>query len=784
MSNYPKVERKLASIMFTDIAGFTETMSVNEEHAYHLIDKKRQLLIPLISENSGELVKEIGDGTLSLFKDSSDSINCARDFQYKSSNIPNLNVRAGIHYGEIIKEEQDVFGDVVNIASRLETLAKPGSVFVSREAIDQIKSDTNYKFVSLGLQALKGVGRLIEVFALDDPEIKVPSINDYQDTSIHVHSDEEVASIAIIPFENKGAEEDIFYSYGISSDLISDISTAGVIRVASMKNIENIKNYNDLKLEEYAAKLFVRYITTGTLWKMGDLFQLSIELYDTKSSQIIWSDRWQEKWENLITIKSKLTDGLLKSLATEQKVDLKPETLNSEAYEFYLKGKYRYEKRQSKEDNDISRQLLEKALNIDENLISARITLGNTYNESGNYSKAFDLYSQSREYAEQIDDKLSLASALNNIGNLHMLKGEYEETEEIYKSSLDIRNSICDKLGIASSLNNLGNLYRRKGEYKYALDNYKKSLSIFEELEDQEGIATALNNVGVMQRLNNNYDNSLKSYKKAFTIRKDLEDQNGMALLLNNIGNVYFMQNNLNQALNNYRRSLDIVRKTGNKLVIANSLNNKANIYFTMANYEKALRIYFESLELRKNLSDKNGIASSFINIGIIYYILGQFDRAIECFHQSRDLREELNDKNGLINSLKSIAKTCLRTMKYDLVLKNLEKVYLIQRELGQSISNLAETKIRILLASKKIGKDILDDDIDKSINGIIDPDHELYYDIYLLTEDSIYLQKSYDLLKSQAEKLNDELKKKYISYFLNKNIFDEYKKKTNSFLF
>jgi TolB-like protein len=134
---------------------------------------------------------------------------------------------------------------------------------------------------------------------------------EFEETQVQKHTDNEVPSIAIIPFDNKGADEDIFYAYGISSDLISDVASAGLIRVASLKEIEEL---DDLPFKEKARKLSVRYVSNGTLWKMGEIFQLSIELYDIKDSKVVWSDRWQENWDNLPLIKSNLSDGFSKAL--------------------------------------------------------------------------------------------------------------------------------------------------------------------------------------------------------------------------------------------------------------------------------------------------------------------------------------------------------------------------------------------------------------------------------------------------------------------------------------
>ena len=104
--------------------------------------------------------------------------------------------------------------------------------------------------------------------------------------------------------------------------------------------LEKIENYDKLVITELSSLLLVRYVATGSLWKMDDIFQLSIELYDTKLSKVIWSVRWEEDWDNISLIKRNLSDGLLKALDTEPKVGKKIEPTNSEAYEYYLKGKY------------------------------------------------------------------------------------------------------------------------------------------------------------------------------------------------------------------------------------------------------------------------------------------------------------------------------------------------------------------------------------------------------------------------------------------------------------
>ena len=177
-----KVERKLAAIMFTDIAGYTEQMSKDEAEAISLLNKKDSILKPLIADNNGIYVKSTGDGSLSHFNSAVDATTCAKILQESIYDDKALNVRVGVHLGDTIFEKGDIRGDGVNIASRLESMAVKGGVFISKEVHDQLINQNEFESISLGLQSLKGVGRLVEVYALKDKHLTVPNPADYKDT--------------------------------------------------------------------------------------------------------------------------------------------------------------------------------------------------------------------------------------------------------------------------------------------------------------------------------------------------------------------------------------------------------------------------------------------------------------------------------------------------------------------------------------------------------------------------------------------------------------------------
>ena len=560
MSNSQKVERKLAAIMFTDIVGYTEQMSKDQDVAFALLEEKQSKFKPLIKEHNGSLIKEMGDGTLSQYPSAIDASKCSVELQKLIKDNDKLNVRVGIHLGDTLFKDGDVFGDGVNIAARLESMSPAGGILVSKNVYDELLSRQGFEGVSLGMQSLKGVGRLVEVYALKDTHLTVPNPDDYTDTKVEVHSDDEVPSIAIIPFKNKGADEDVFYAYGISVDLISDVSSAGLIRVASKKQIEDA---GDLPLDELAKKLDVRYMANGELWRMGDMFQLSVELYDTKDKKVVWSDRWQQKWDNLPNIKTSLSDGLLKALDAKPKVEQKVETTNTEAYEFYLKAKHKYEKRGTTDDTEITRGLLNKAIELDDNLILAKTLLGTTYREMGDYDEAMEIYTPALKQAEELRDEYGMEIILSNIGLVHYIKGEYDKPLEYFSRSLAIQEELGDKYRMGSTLNNIGLVHANRGDYDRALDYYGRANAIKDELGDKPGMGTSRANIGLVYVTRGDYDKALDYYDRSIAIQEELGDKRVMGIILSNIGIVHVNRGDSGKALEHLEKSLAIQKEIG-----------------------------------------------------------------------------------------------------------------------------------------------------------------------------------------------------------------------------
>ena len=176
--------------------------------------------------------------------------------------------------------------------------------------------------------------------------------------------------------------------------MISELASAGLIRVESLANIEKIPDYEDLKAEKLASKLFVRYIVEGTLWKKDNIFQLSVELYDTKENKTVWTNRWQEDWE-VSNIKDNIAQEILKNFENKTSNINVLRNIDPYAYELFLKARYKIRNQKSNGDEQIAIDLFKKAIEVDSSFLMAKVYLGNAYIKPGDHNtwdKANDIF--------------------------------------------------------------------------------------------------------------------------------------------------------------------------------------------------------------------------------------------------------------------------------------------------------------------------------------------------------------------------------------------------------
>lgn len=737
------VERKLAAIMFTDIAGYTSQMSKDQDIALSMLDEKRKVLKPLIQKHKGTLIKEMGDGTLSHFSSAIDATNCSLDLQKSLKDNNDLNIRVGVHLGDTSFRDNDVFGDGVNIASRLEKMSPPGGVLVSKNVYDELSSRKGYDGISLGLQSMKGVGRLIEVFGLKDEYLNSPQLADYQDTKVETHKDKEVPSIAIIPFDNKGLDKDAFYSYSISADLISECSSAGFIRVISLKEVEEIKH---IPFKDKAKKLNVRYLVSGSLWRLEDIFQLSIELYDTKESKIIWTDNWQENWDNLQNIKPNLSEGILQFFKKPTNFHKCCETSITEAYEYYLKSKYKYETRQNFKDIEIAKKLAKKAIALDDNLLIAKNLIAWMHLEAyENNEKAIEMYTKHLKQAKNLSNHREMARSLNGLGasiSYSNYGKDRAKAINYLKQSLEIRKKINDIGKAGGTLLNLGVVYFEQKKFNKALQYYNEAFDIFKKIDSKRSLEICFFNFGKLFGVTKKYKKSLKNYLNALEINKKINNKEKIGACYGDISILYGKMGDFDNSLNYGLKALEIKKIFNKKDRISSMLFNITLIYRYKGDYKNSLKTSLELYKLDSKIykNDLDAISHSETEIGINYFYNKNYQKSIDVLLKSIDHHQ---DKNCCPLHI-------LQEIYLNLAYKKLQKKFNI-KNIPQIIKNEEYKSERI--------------------------DYTVNYHLYELLEDSKYLKVSYNQIEEKLNNLKPNVKIKFLNCTIPKTIIEKYNK-------
>jgi adenylate cyclase len=368
-------KRRLAAIMAADMVGYSRLMELDESGTHVRLKAHRiELIDPTITKNSGHIIKTTGDGMLLEFASVVDALSCAIEIQTRmarrNSELPaerRIDFRVGINLGEVIVDDNDIFGDGVNLAARLEQIAEPGGICVSQVVRDQIRGQIEVDFEDLGEQSVKNISRPVHVYrvCLDKPQPRAKE-------GPQAKADEPAArnpAIAILPFTNmSGDPEQEFFTDGITEDIITELSRFRELVVISRNSTFTYKG-KAVKIRDVARELNVDYVAEGSVRKAGDRIRVTVQLIDAHQDQHIWAERYDRKLEDVFAIQDEITSAIVATLfrrvedATSTRAKSKrPENLA--AYECVLAAKVLHH-RATPADNSEAIKMVERAIELD-----------------------------------------------------------------------------------------------------------------------------------------------------------------------------------------------------------------------------------------------------------------------------------------------------------------------------------------------------------------------------------------------------------------------------------
>lgn len=403
--------RQLAAIMFTDIVGYTALMGEDEKMAFELLNQNRQIQKKLIEEFNGKWIKELGDGVLSTFPTITDSVNCASAIIRESAQVKGLTLRIGIHHAEIIFEDGDVFGDGVNIASRLQAIAPPGSICISEAVRNNVANRKELKTRLLKQDTLKNVKEPLRIYEviLDEADTgQSPLKPSHPDTIKNIPE----KSIAVLPFTNMSNDpEQEYFSDGMAEEILNSLSHIKDLKVAGRTSSFQFKGkYIDLR--EIGDKLSVSTVLEGSVRKQGNKLRITAQLINVEDGFHLWSEKFDRNMDDVFAIQDEIALAITENLkvillAKEKEIITKSPTHDTDAYEFYLKGRFYLNKRFLLQSLD----QFQKAVEIDPGFAKAYAGLADAYIVLGFYNvlpakEVMPKAKQAADTAIQIDQSL------------------------------------------------------------------------------------------------------------------------------------------------------------------------------------------------------------------------------------------------------------------------------------------------------------------------------------------------------------------------------------------
>ncbi len=500
--------------MFTDMVGYTGLTQANESLAMKVLERHNGLLRPIFPKFHGREIKTIGDSFLVEFGSALDAVRCAVEMQTQLHDFEGLKgqkirIRIGIHLGDVIHRAGDVFGDAVNIASRLESLAPPEGIVISEQVFVQVRNKEVSPLIPLGAKEMKNVSELIQVYRVQMPwEGHGENGGDARPSVLEAHR------VAVLPFVNISSDkENEYFADGLTEELIGRLGQIRELEVIARTSVMTYK-MKEKKIAEIARELNVGSIVEGSVRRAGSRIRVTAQLIDANTDHHLWSSNYDRDLSDIFLVQSDIAEQVadalrVRLLPSERNAIEKKATEDLDAYNLYLKAKYHWNER-TRESLEKAIRYLEEAIKKDPAYALAYSLLADTQAMRANYGfvdsrEALTIARRYGEKALQLDPSLSeahlgMATVLWNEWKRGQSTTEFLKAIELNPSNASARHRLAMNLALTGRLDEAldeirrardldplspiistaaSSMLIRMGRYEEATQEIEESLKIF-----------------------------------------------------------------------------------------------------------------------------------------------------------------------------------------------------------------------------------------------------------------------------------------------------------------
>jgi len=510
-----RVTRKLRAILSADVKGYSILIADDEIFTIKMIKEYRGIMSQCIEQHNGRVVDSPGDNVLAEFASAVDAVQCAveiqKQLQKENERLvedKRLEFRIGVNIGDVVQDEDRIYGDGVNIASRIEGLADPAGICVSRSAYDQIKKKLGFGFEYMGEHPVKNISEPVRVYKVlmdsDSPKPLVAEPLELPDKP----------SIAVLPFVNmSGDQSQDYFSDGLTEQIINGICKVSNLFVIARNSSFTYKG-KSVNVQQVGKELGVRYVLEGSVQKAGDRVRITAQLIDTTTGYHLWSENFDRDLADIFALQDEITLKLMDTMrikltSGEQARLWEGGTTNIQAYDRHMRGND-YFHRNNEKDNKQAQQYFREAINIDKAYAGPYVMLGYThisdliFGWSKSPIKSFEEAEKNVKKALTLNDSLDIAHC--GMGWIYLFKRQHDEAIKEGERAIELNPNgaeahthlafiLCysDKADLAIELLKrafrlnpippphfymfLGIAYRNNGQYEKAIEQSKKGLS-------------------------------------------------------------------------------------------------------------------------------------------------------------------------------------------------------------------------------------------------------------------------------------------------------------------
>lgn len=445
------MERRLTTILSADIAGYSRLMEMDEAGTLaEFMDRQVVLVEPLLAKNAGRIVKTLGDGFLAEFPSVVNAVHFAIDLQSsaetRNQTLPEetrMSFRVGINLSDVIADDHDVYGDGVNVASRLQALADPGGICISETVYQHVHRHMSYSFEDLGKKQLKNISGNLQIYKVRPNSAATPAARRRMASN---HQ----ASIAVLPFINmSGDPEQEYFSDGITEDIITDLSKISSLFVVSRNTAFTFKGQH-VDIDQVANRLGVQYVLEGSVRKSKDRVRITAQLIDGRTNGHVWAERYDRKFEDIFELQDDISRSIVGALRVRilpselQTIAQKP-TVNAEAYRYYLMGRGFFHRGHTKRYLRLAKQIFAKALAIDPDYAAAHAGIADCNShllDAGDLTITVDEILGQSERALALDPTLGEAHASKGLALY--TAGRYKEADASFDRAIELKPELFE----------------------------------------------------------------------------------------------------------------------------------------------------------------------------------------------------------------------------------------------------------------------------------------------------------------------------------------------------